>query len=516
MNDKNNNNSPDNDETGEIMSWVITFILLVAFWPIGLILLLKKLNVFGKSQKNDYRQRYDQTVKNARNAARQYKEAARAGKAVHRDAASEIAQTARETASEIAQSAREAGQTTRQIISEIYADLAREFAPFQTQNPRTEQNRGARQAQAQAQAQAQQAAQAEQAEWKTYRQTQTTEQPQTEQAAQPRQNQVLQEAQWFDASSYAKPKMKAKKDRSTLEKKSGRAVSVILLIISVILLVLGVNTTVNAARDIWINGLNRWPDLFLGSFYLFGGFITFIARKVSVRRLARYKRYYAFFSGRSAVSLEEIARTTGESSRVVRRDIQAMVLNGYLGRDAYIDRELKSLILSEEGAADIRRTPGKVDEKPAQATAAQPQNQYMAILLELREINDSIIDSAISYKVERIEETTAKIFRAVEEDPAKLPQIRRFMSYYLPTTQKLLRSYATLEKQGIKGENITSTKESIERILDTLEAGFEQQLDQLFSSDAIDIASDINVLESLMQQDGLTGDKPEMKTLESV
>jgi hypothetical protein len=82
------------------------------------------------------------------------------------------------------------------------------------------------------------------------------------------------------------------------------------------------------------------------------------------------------------------------------------------------------------------------------------------------------------------------------------------MNYYLPTTLKLLRSYATLEKQGVGGENITSATESIGNVLDTLTKGYEQQLDQLFKSDVIDIASDIDVLENMMKQDGLSSDNP--------
>ena len=82
------------------------------------------------------------------------------------------------------------------------------------------------------------------------------------------------------------------------------------------------------------------------------------------------------------------------------------------------------------------------------------------------------------------------------------------MDYYLPTTLKLLRSYATLESQGIEGDNINSAKGDIGRILDTLSHGFEQQLDQLFKADALDISSDIDVLESMMEQDGLAGENP--------
>ena len=134
--------------------------------------------------------------------------------------------------------------------------------------------------------------------------------------------------------------------------------------------------------------------------------------------------------------------------------------------------------------------------------------EYHRIFRALRSLDNRIADATISYKIERIESTCAKIFRTVEENPQKLPQIRRFMSYYLPTTLKLLRSYATLEKQGIQGENIASTKDSINSVLGKLVAGFDAQLDQLFLADAMDISADIDVLQNMMAQDGLTESGP--------
>ena len=77
------------------------------------------------------------------------------------------------------------------------------------------------------------------------------------------------------------------------------------------------------------------------------------------------------------------------------------------------------------------------------------------------------------------------------------------MNYYLPTTLKLLKAYARLEKQAVAGENIKSSRQEIERILDKLTEGFRQQLDRLFQADAIDISSDIDVLETMMAKDGL-------------
>ena len=60
---------------------------------------------------------------------------------------------------------------------------------------------------------------------------------------------------------------------------------------------------------------------------------------------------------------------------------------------------------------------------------------------EMRRLNDSIKDEKISAQISQMEVTTGKIIDAVVEAPAKLPQIRTFMNYYLPTTLKLLNAY---------------------------------------------------------------------------
>ena len=120
-------------------------------------------------------------------------------------------------------------------------------------------------------------------------------------------------------------------------------------------------------------------------------------------------------------------------------------------------------------------------------------------------MNDEIADETVSERIYRIEERTRNIFDYVTEHPEAMPQIRTFMNYYLPTTLKLLESYSRIERVGVAGENMKSSKEKIENILDLLVIGFEQQVDQLFRNESIDISSDISVLEKMMQKDGLNG-----------
>ena len=113
---------------------------------------------------------------------------------------------------------------------------------------------------------------------------------------------------------------------------------------------------------------------------------------------------------------------------------------------------------------------------------------------------------AISAQIDRLEEVSSRIFQYVKDNPAKLPQIRKFMSYYLPTTIKLLTAYDQMSRQGVSGENITGTMEKVEGMMSSIVQAFEKQLDSLFGDEAMDISTDITVLENMMVREGLAAD----------
>ena len=129
---------------------------------------------------------------------------------------------------------------------------------------------------------------------------------------------------------------------------------------------------------------------------------------------------------------------------------------------------------------------------------------------EMKRLNDSIKDAKISADIDRLEDLSAKIFAQVKADPKKLPQIRKFMDYYLPTTLKLLNAYDRMGAQGVNGENIDNTMQRVESMMSTIVAAFEKQLDMLFGSEAMDISTDITVLENMMKREGLSEDDGEL------
>lgn len=127
-------------------------------------------------------------------------------------------------------------------------------------------------------------------------------------------------------------------------------------------------------------------------------------------------------------------------------------------------------------------------------------------IAEMKQLDDNIADEKISAQIVRLGTLTEKILGQVKADPAKLPQIRKFMNYYVPTTLKLLNAYDRMGAQGVEGENISGTMAKVEQMMGTIVIAFEKQLDSLFGSEALDISTDITVLENMMAREGLSDD----------
>ncbi|MCI8304393.1 MAG: hypothetical protein HFF52_07175 [Lawsonibacter sp.] len=172
----------------------------------------------------------------------------------------------------------------------------------------------------------------------------------------------------------------------------------------------------------------------------------------------------------------------------------------------------------EEAGTSEPKEAGKPESKKEEADPkiAALQKEKDRAISELRRLNDAIPDERISAQIDHLEEVTGKIIDYVIAKPEKKPQISRFLDYFLPTTIKLLNAYDRMDSAGVSGSNIDTTKEKVEQMLNTLCAAFDKQLDALFGDEALDISTDITVMENLLAQEGLSGgaagsDGPELE-----
>ena len=213
------------------------------------------------------------------------------------------------------------------------------------------------------------------------------------------------------------------------------------------------------------------------------------------KQASRWRSYLAMIGRQSSVSVSALASATGRSPGKVRDDLADMLDDG-LFPQGFLDYGGDRLVLTGEGIAE----PARQEEAPP----PPPRTDESAVLSEIRAVNDAIDNEKMSAQIDRIGVITAKILEYQRSHPEKAPQLHSFLSYYLPTTLKILRAYGQLEDQEVSGRNITAAMSRIEGMMDKVVEGFEKQLDLLFQGDAMDITTDVEVLERMLAKDGLS------------
>lgn len=265
----------------------------------------------------------------------------------------------------------------------------------------------------------------------------------------------------------------------------------------------------------------------------FAGGISLILSGKKKRALVKdFFNFGSIIGNKSYITLQELSDKTGKAVDYVLRQIRQMKKRGYLPY-ATMDKAETTLMLTDEVYKEyVRSTVFSAKQREAAATAqSAPAGEkdgkaakvdYYTIdeslpkdvqsilregndyLHKIRYFNDLIPDTeTMSDKLYTLEATALSIFKKLRESPDIAGDLRKFMSYYLPTTEKLLQSYVNLRKESQAVENIANAQKEIEEATDVINDAFVKLLNQLFQSTSWDIASDISVMKTMMRQDAL-------------
>ena len=232
----------------------------------------------------------------------------------------------------------------------------------------------------------------------------------------------------------------------------------------------------------------------------------FLARKgiVQYGRAKRFKDYWNLLRYKGYCAVQAFSNAVRKPKKLVLSDLKYWIRSGNLpgGR---LDDQQQFLLLGDELYGQYQAA--KEGQKKREATKDKKDIAIQAGLEAVRQIrsaNAALPDAVVTEKLTRLEDVTANIFAYVEQHPAKLAEIRRFMDYYLPTTVKLVQSYQNFDGQP-QTASVTAAKGEILTTLDVINAAFETLLDGLYQDDAMDVSADISVLKTMLAQEGLTG-----------
>ncbi|MCI8442368.1 MAG: hypothetical protein HFG27_07545 [Provencibacterium sp.] len=262
--------------------------------------------------------------------------------------------------------------------------------------------------------------------------------------------------------------------------------------------------------------LESWLDLgFLllcgGTGLLLGMSIYAFSRGIKTFGLpSRFRTYCQLLEKPRFCEINQLSEKLHRSRAGVLWDIEQFRQSGMLS-GIRMDEKKTCLMLGEEIYQQYLLTQQRQKEREQLETLKEKEpDSADAVIAEgrsrirqIREANIALPGEEISAKLDRLEEITTRIFAYVEQHRNKLPDIRRFMDYYLPTTVKLVNSYREFESQPVQGKNLQNAKKEILEILDTINTAFERLFDTLYQEDAMDISTDISALKAVLAQEGL-------------
>ena len=132
-------------------------------------------------------------------------------------------------------------------------------------------------------------------------------------------------------------------------------------------------------------------------------------------------------------------------------------------------------------------------------------------LTKLKKIVPSIENETIKNDVSDITKTSEKIINRLEKTPEKISQATNFLNYYLPITLKILSKYEEIENENLTSTEIKNFMKRINNLISNIKNAFDTQLNNLYSTDMVDIDAEMKVFEQILKSDGLLGEKIKTK-----
>jgi len=270
------------------------------------------------------------------------------------------------------------------------------------------------------------------------------------------------------------------------------------------------------------------PEFLVNNFIFLGFLSTLFISSIGLsfrgrylrNRVNRFKQYVKTLNGENYCLIENLSGGINKKNKYVAKDLRKMSELGMF-KEAHIDEKQTYFMLSNEvydnylksqealkqrNEEELKRQEKSNEERndPTKRELRFTIDMGQNYIKQIRSVNDALPEEEISNKLSRLENIVTRILEHIESNPKKLPEVNKFTNHYLPITLKLVNSYKELNEQPVQGDNIKNAKNEIEKSIDFINTAFEKLLDDLFEEIALDISTDISVLETLFTQEGLT------------
>lgn len=244
---------------------------------------------------------------------------------------------------------------------------------------------------------------------------------------------------------------------------------------------------------------------------LVNGFVVYKSI-VDILFLRRYDKYQKNLRFHDIEMIDDLDNYVSENEALVVKDLNKaikwkLIPQGHFGTDNIVfmvSDEIYNKYLEHQAVYDhyyrkLLEERARMSERSHKIQKILDRGQKY--IDSIHDSNDIIKDKVISQKLDRMEEVVKMIFYEVDINPEQADDLGTFLTYYLPTTQKLLDAYIDIDEKKVVGKSAEKAKKEIEGSLDIIIASFEGILDKFYQEQEMDIANEISAMEIMMKQE---------------
>ena len=243
--------------------------------------------------------------------------------------------------------------------------------------------------------------------------------------------------------------------------------------------------------------------------------IALISKLVSaIRFKKRFDIYEELLGYKSLEFIEDIAICAKQKEVLVVKDLKRATKRKLIPQ-GHLSRENRVFMVSndvydrymEKPAVYDRYFQKMIEERRRVKSRTKRISQIMETgeqdIEKIHGYGTLVKDKNVSKKIVRMKNIVSMIFHEIDANPSQAQSLGVFLNYYLPTTEKLLDAYVSLDEKQASGKNANQTRKEIEEAISTIVIAFEGILEKLYEEHEMDIASDIAAIELSMKQEGL-------------
>ncbi|MFO3715774.1 5-bromo-4-chloroindolyl phosphate hydrolysis family protein [Anaerococcus cruorum] len=260
-------------------------------------------------------------------------------------------------------------------------------------------------------------------------------------------------------------------------------------------------------------------SLFLIALTLSFPYISWKASKEYYRLSQNYVRFLRELGNNTVISVRDLASAVAQTEEKTVLDLTKMMKRGYFHQarivedDSLFILDIPTFRLYKEKKKEIPEARVKTEsedevlvEDLSLERAREILDRGKVAINEIKTSQAKINDANFKSNVDKLLKNATDILNIVEKYPEKSYALNKFGDYYLPTTAKLVETYYDFEMMRTDDSKILNSMNQINESITTIGEAFDKIKVELLSDRAMDIKTDIDTINLLLNQEGYTED----------